>query len=159
MRSQRRQAELEPGSGGLLALPYLAGERAPFSAPEARGALVGLSMATGRAEVYRAVVDALALSAVTIAERLPEQRGWRATGGGCRNRVWLQATCDAIGAPVEVSEHAGEAVGPAVLALRSVGREPAVGIAATVEPTAERTRLYGELYSRYRALDEQLRKR
>ncbi|MGH3011200.1 MAG: xylulokinase [Gaiellaceae bacterium] len=151
--------ELEPGSGGLLALPYLAGERAPFSAPDARGALVGLSMATGRAEIYRAVVDALALSAVALVERVPERKVWRASGGGCKNPVWLQATCDALGAPVEVSKHAGEAVGPAVLALRSIGLEPAVGIAARVEPTAERTQLYDELYSRYRTLDEQLRKR
>lgn len=150
--------ELEPGSGGLLALPYLAGERAPFSAPEARGALVGLTLATGRAEVYRAVVDALALSAMAIAERLPERQAWRASGGGCRNPAWLQATCDALGTPVEVCEYAGEAVGPAILALRAVGLEHQVGIAATVEPQAERTRQYAELYSRYRDLDERLRR-
>ena len=150
---------LEPGSGGVLALPYLAGERAPFSAPKARGALIGLSLTTGRAEVYRAVVDALALSAVAIAERLPEHKAWRASGGGCRNRVWLQATSDALGAPVEVSKHAGEAVGPAVLALRAAGLEPTVRIAATVEPAAERTQRYEELYSRYRELDDRLTER
>ena len=149
--------ELEPGTGGLLALPYLAGERAPFSAPEARGALVGLSLATGREDVYRAVVDALALSAVAIAERLPKRRSWRASGGGCRNTAWLQATCDALGARVEVTEHAGEAVGPAVLALRSIGLDPRIGIAATVEPQAERTRQYAKLYGRYRELDDRLR--
>jgi xylulokinase len=150
-------AKREPGSGGLLALPYLAGERAPFSAPEARGALVGLSLATGRAEVYRAIVDALALCALAIAERLPERRAWRASGGGCKDPAWLQATCDALAAPVEISEQAGEAVGPAVLALRSVGLDPRVGIAATVEPRTERTRQYAELYSRYRELDDRLR--
>jgi xylulokinase len=149
--------ELEPGSGGLLALPYLAGERAPFSAPETRGALVGLALTTGREDVYRTLVDALALSAVAIAERLPERRAWRASGGGCRNPAWLQATCDALGAPIEVCEHAGEAVGPAVLALRSVGLDPHLGIAATVEPKTERTRQYAELYSRYRELDDRLR--
>ena len=149
--------ELEPGSGGLLALPYLAGERAPFSAPEARGALVGLALATGREDVYRSFVDALALSAVAIAERLPERRAWRASGGGCRNPTWLQATCDALGAPIEVCKHAGEAVGPAALALRSVGLDPRVGIPATVEPKAERTRRYAELYARYRELDDRLR--
>jgi xylulokinase len=149
--------EVVPGSGGLLALPYLAGERAPFSAPEARGALVGLSLATGRAHVYRAVVDALALSAVAIAELLPKPRAWRATGGGCRNPAWLQATCDALGARVEVTEHAGEAVGPAVLALRSLGLDPQIGIAATVEPKEERTRQYARLYGRYRELDDRLR--
>jgi xylulokinase len=148
---------LEPGSGGLLAVPHLAGERAPFSAPEARGALVGLTLATGREDVYRSLVDALALSAVAIAERLPERRAWRASGGGCRNPAWLQATCDALGAPIEVCGHAGEAVAPAALALRSVGLDPQVAIAATVEPRAEHTRRYAELYSRYRELDDRLR--
>jgi xylulokinase len=148
---------LEPGSRGLLALPYVAGERAPFSAPEARGAVVGLSLSTGRVHVYRAFVDSLALSALTIAERLPRRQAWRASGGGCRNPVWLQATCDALAAPVEVSQDAGEAVGPAVLALRSVGLDPPVGGAATVEPKAERTRQYQELFTRYRELDDRLR--
>jgi xylulokinase len=148
---------LEPGSGGLLALPYLAGERAPFSAPEARGALVGLALTTGRGDVYRSLVDALALSAVAITERLPQRRAWRASGGGCRNSAWLEATCDALGAPIEVCEHAGEAVGPAVLALRSAGLDPHVAIAARVEPRADRTRRYAELDSRYRELDDRLR--
>jgi sugar (pentulose or hexulose) kinase len=105
----------------------------------------------------RAVVDALALSAVAIAELLPKPRAWRATGGGCRNPAWLQATCDALGARVEVTEHAGEAVGPAVLALRSLGLDPQIGIAATVEPKEERTRQYARLYGRYRELDDRLR--
>jgi xylulokinase len=152
-------AELEPGSGGLLALPYLAGERAPFSDPDARGAFVGLSLSTGRAEVYRAVVDALALAAKTIVERLPERRAWRATGGGCRNQAWLHATCDALDAPIEVVEHAGEAVGPALLGLRSVGIEPSVAVAATLEPRAERAQRYEELSGRYRALGDRLRER
>jgi xylulokinase len=150
-------AELEPGSGGLLALPYLAGERAPFSDPQARGAVTGLSLTTGRADLYRAVVDALALAAVSIADRLPERRSWRASGGGCRNPAWLRATCDALRSPVDVVEHAGEAVGPAVLALRSLGLQPRVGIATTVEPRAERTRRYESLYTRYRDLGERLR--
>jgi xylulokinase len=152
-------AELEPGSGGLLALPYLAGERAPFSDARARGALIGLSLTTGRADLYRAVVDALALAAVSIARHLPERRSWRASGGGCRNAAWLLATCDALGAPVEVVEHAGEAVGPAALALRMIGLEPPVGIAATVEPRAGRTRRYEDLYARYRELGERLSER
>jgi xylulokinase len=152
-------AKLEPGSGGVLALPYLAGERVPFSDAGARGALVGLTFATGRAELVRAVVDALALAAVSVAERLPERPGWRASGGGCRNSAWLRATADALGAPIEVVQHAGEAVGPAILGLRSVGLEPPVRIAAQVEPFTENTRRFEELYARSRELHYRLRER
>ena len=69
-----RAAELEPGSGGLLALPYLAGERAPFADPEARGALAGLTLLTGRTEIYRAFVDSLALAASPSRSFSPSRR-------------------------------------------------------------------------------------
>ena len=150
-------AGLEPGSGGLVALPYLAGERVPFSDARARGALVGLTLATGAAEAYRAFVDALALSAADIANRLPRAGTWRACGGGCQDPAWLGATSDALGVPVEVVAHAGEAVGPAVLALRSAGFDPPVELTVRVEPDPERTTLYRMLSGRYRGLYERLR--
>jgi xylulokinase len=150
-------AGLEPGSGGLLALPYLAGERAPFSDAGARGALVGLTLATGAAEVYRAFVDALALSAAAIAKRLARRGTWRACGGGCRDQAWLGATSDALGAPVEVGAHAGEAFGAAVLALRSAGFDPPVEVTVRVEPDLEHTALYRVLSDRYRGVYERLR--
>jgi xylulokinase len=150
---ERERAEapaLEPGAGGLVALPYLAGERAPFSDPAASGGLVGLTLGTNRAELYRAFVDALALVALGLAERLPVVGPWRAAGGGCLNATWLSATCDAFGAPLEVVEHAGEAVGPATLALRSLGLDPPVRIAKRVEPNAERSEKYRALLARSR---------
>ena len=151
-------AELEPGSGGVLALPYLAGERAHFPIQGARGA-------------HRPVADDRQGGGLPRGRRRPGAlrrvdrrapagaRSWRASGGGCRNPAWLRATCDALGAQVEVIKHAGEAVGPAVLALRSVGLEPPVGIAATVKPRADRTRRYEGLYARYRELGDRLRER
>jgi xylulokinase len=150
-------AKLEPGRTGLLALPYLAGERAPLWDSAARGALVGLTLETSQDEVYRALVDALALAAYAIAERLPRRNRWRASGGGSRNEAWLQATCDALGEPVTVTAYAGEAVGPAALALRAVGLDPAVGVAAEVRPDAERSRRLRSLHGRQRELYERLR--
>jgi xylulokinase len=154
---ERAAAELEPGSGGLVALPHLAGERAPFADPEARGALAGLSLLSGRIEIYRAFVDSLALAALAIADLLPAPETWRASGGGCRNTAWLGATCDALGAPIEVVEYAGEAVGPAHLALRSVGLEPPVRVGSRVEPDRERTRRFRDLAARQRRLYRRLR--
>jgi xylulokinase len=153
----RAVAELEPGAGGLLALPYVAGERSPFSDPDARGALVGLTLRTRRTEVYRAFVDALALAALAVSDLVPAPGAWRASGGGCRNPAWLGATCHALGAPIDVVEHAGEAVGPARLALRSVGLEPPVGIETRLEPDAERARRFRMLSGRSRELYDRLK--
>ena len=135
-------AALRPGAGGLLALPYLAGERTPLRDPEARGVLVGLTLGTTPAKTYRALVDAVALSVrhhldVLRAAGLAPAR-LRLGGGGTRNPAWLQATADATGLELDVVAHAGEAIGPCDLALRAVGLEPVDRVAATVAPDAAR---------------------
>ena len=152
----RAAAELEPG--GLLALPYLAGERTPLWDPFTRGALVGLSLDSGPAVVYRALVDSLALAALDHAERLEAELGpcpaWRATGGGTRHPLWPQATADALGAPLQIAPDAGEAAGPALLALRALGLDPERPPAAVVEPNPHRGERYRALLPAFRELSE-----
>ena len=79
-------ASLMPGAGGLLVLPYFAGERAPVWDPAARGAILGATLATTREELARAMIDGVALSALDIAARLPDAgdagQAWRL----CRRR-------------------------------------------------------------------------
>ena len=45
--------DIEPGAGGLVALPYLAGERAPIGDPHARGLVLGLTLGTTPAQLRR----------------------------------------------------------------------------------------------------------
>jgi xylulokinase len=135
---------------GLLALPYLAGERTPLWDPLARGALVGLTPDVGPAEVYRALVESLALVVLDHAERLEQALGpavsWRVTGGGVRNELWLQATADALGAPLEIPPDAAEGVGPSLLALRALGLDTERRPVRTVMPDPRRSeRLRGRL--------------
>jgi xylulokinase len=147
-------AQVEPDR--LLALPYLSGERTPLWDPFARGALVGLSTDTGPPEIYRALVESLALSLLDHAARLEETLGacpsWRVTGGGTRNRVWTEATADALGAPLEIAPDAVAAPGPALLALRMGGADPQRPPAATVEPDAERAGRLRRLLPAFRDL-------
>ena len=135
----RAAADVEPGA--LLALPYLAGERTPLWDPAARGAFVGLSPATGPAELHRALVDSLALAVLDHAERLERALGpcpaWRVTGGGVRHPVWPQATADALGVPLQVVPHAADAVGPALFGPALGGSRPA---ATGPSPRWSRTR-------------------
>ncbi|MEI7780210.1 MAG: FGGY-family carbohydrate kinase, partial [Actinomycetes bacterium] len=102
----RDAASLLPGDGGLIFLPYLAGERSPVHDPAARGLLMGLTADTRPAQIYRAVADGLALSIRDHQQRLAEigihASIWRAGGGGSRNDLLVQATSDALGEPVEV---------------------------------------------------------
>ena len=147
---------LEPGAGGLLVLPYLAGERTPVWDPHARGVVAGLTLGTRRVELFRAFVDGVALSARDHVELLRgvglEPTRWRASGGGTNDETWLRATCDAIGAPLDVVEHAGAAVGPAVLALRAIGVDVSLPVAREIAPDPARTARFDELYGAYREL-------
>jgi sugar (pentulose or hexulose) kinase len=116
---------LPPGAGGLLALPYLAGERTPVNDPFASGAVLGPTYSTTRDELCRAFIDAVALSVLDHANRLRtggvDPARWRAAGGATRNAALLHACCDALGRPLDVMRHASVAIGPAALALRAAG--------------------------------------
>ncbi len=58
----------QPGSEGLVYLPYLMGERTPIWDPAARGAFMGLSSRHTRAHLYRAILEGVAYAFRQIAE-------------------------------------------------------------------------------------------
>lgn len=149
-------AHLLPGAGGLVALPYMSGERAPVWDAAARGVVLGATLATTRAELHRAMLDGVVLSGLDLVTRLGVVAGlpdvWRASGGGTRHPLWAQAMCDAIGRPIEIVTHAGEAVAPAQLALRALGRGAEPGIERVLQPDPRRQARYAKLYSIYSGL-------
>ena len=155
---RRAAEELAPGAGGILVLPYFAGERTPVWDLGARGAVLGLSLDHSAAHVYRGLVDALALAIRDHVARLPgaPPPRWRVTGGGTRNPAWLQATADALDAPLDVVADAGEAVGPALLALAAIGAPAQRAIERTVLPDPGRAGRFGVLYDAYRRLHPRL---
>lgn len=148
-------ASLPPGTGGLLALPYLDGERAPVWDPGARGAFVGLTTSTTSAEMYRATIDAVALSAADLAGRLAAPRldagQWRVGGGGVHDEAWLRATVDAVGEPMLVADLA-DASGAARSAFRALGVDTPDLATRLVEPDAERHAAYARLLPAYRGM-------
>ncbi len=66
-----------PGAGGLVFLPYLMGERTPYDDALARGAFVGLTARTTKAEMSRAVLEGITLRPLRRARSRPRraQRG------------------------------------------------------------------------------------
>ncbi len=145
-----------PGSTGLIALPYFAGERAPIWDAGATGAILGLTLSTTASDLHQALTEAVALSVLDLADRLEPLAGnrqsFRASGGGLRNAAWAQATADALGCRLETVEHAGEAIGPATLALRCIGIFGKPRIAAELRPDPRHHARYRELLAIYRRL-------
>ncbi|MGP4018370.1 gluconokinase [Saccharopolyspora sp. 5N708] len=118
--------EVPAGADGLMALPYLLGERAPWWEPGLTGSFVGLRRSHGRAEMTRAVVEGvaqqLALVRDAVADSGAEVRAVRATGGGFRSRVWADAIAAALDIDLELAAGSGgSGLGAVLLGWRALG--------------------------------------
>lgn len=87
----------KPGSGRLLFLPYLLGERSPHWDPEARGAFIGLSQRNDKQDILRSVLEGVTFNLNIIVEIFSEKMNFpelRVIGGGAKGRVWRQIMAD-----------------------------------------------------------------
>lgn len=115
---------VQPGSEGLIFLPYLTGERTPHPDPYARGVFFGLTLRHGLGHMARAVMEGVTFG-LRDALEIMRDLGIRpkeiiASGGGAKSPLWRQILADNFEtriATVNASE--GGAYGAAVLA--SVG--------------------------------------
>ena len=154
--------EAPAGANGLLFLPYLLGERTPHMDPRARGLFLGLTVAHGRPEMIRAVMEGVALACYDAYETLIEVSTEAAqivvAGGGARSRLWRQIIADVFGLPVRpVALEEQSALGAALLAGGGLNIfEPATaarewaGYGPDVEPDARAHEQYGQLLSLFR---------
>ena len=154
------------GAGGVLALPYFAGERTPFRDPHARGVFAGLGLATTRGDLYRAVLEGAALGlrhllGAALAGGL-EVTSARAVGGGA-GALWTRIVSDATGLTQEVVEpQLGAPLGAARLAAEGAGlitrdAAPWVRVTRVVTPDPEAAHRYDELFPLFRQLYEATR--
>jgi xylulokinase len=151
-------ASVRPGAEGLLVLPYLAGERTPIFDPHARGAVLGLTLSHGRAEIMRAMLEGVALGVrhnlAAFDEVSPPATRFLAVGGGARTTTWPQIVSDVSGIPQLLPHHTlGAALGDAMLAAGAAGfsgLERWNPVQATIEPNLELGPMYSALFDRYR---------
>jgi glycerol kinase len=97
---------LRSGDDDAVFVPSLAGLGAPFWAPEARAGWVGLSLATRRADLVRAVAFGIAAQVAVLGQAMAEDLGrplerLRVDGGLARSGVLMQAQADLLQVPVE----------------------------------------------------------
>ncbi|KMW58942.1 Carbohydrate kinase, FGGY [Candidatus Rhodobacter oscarellae] len=119
-------AESPTGAKGLLMLPYFSGERTPIHDPNAKGAFFGLNLTHTRGDMYRALIEGIAMGTAHVVETFRDVDAAPsrilAVGGGTKNALWLQATSDYAEVPQIVSEKTvGASYGDAFLAACAVG--------------------------------------
>lgn len=100
-------AATEPGSDGLVFVPFLNGERTP-DLPEARGSVVGISANNfSAAHLIRAVIEGVSFGILNgldlILQGKPAER-ILLIGGGARSGGWAQLLADATGALIQIPE-------------------------------------------------------
>ncbi len=160
-------ARLRPGESGLLALDWNNGNRDPLSDPRLSGLLLGQTLHTSAADIYRACLESVAMTGRMILEAV-EAGGVRidevvCTGGVAeKSPLFLQIYADLTGrelalAPSSQSVALGSALAGAVLA----GAHPDLPAAqatmlrparARFHPVPAHTRVYERLYLHHQAL-------
>ena len=120
-------AEINPGSDGLIFLPYLDGERSPIFDASARGCFFGLSLAHTKSHFMRAVFEGVAYALNSIFEVFKEQGNvekMKIIGGGANSELWKQILTDVWEIPLAVlNTSAGDScsLGAAAVAGTAVG--------------------------------------
>jgi xylulokinase len=150
-------AGVPAGSNGVLFLPYMLGERTPWWNPNARGAFVGLNLATRREDMLRAVIEGITMNLgiiVNIFRGHVPIDAITVIGGGARSEVWRQIMADVYGCPVQSLNFLEEAtsMGAAVIGGVAAGLFPDFDVIhrfvradQTATPGAENQRLYAKL--------------
>src|SRR5690554_2956909 len=160
----REAAELEVNENSLLALDWLNGRRTPDADQNLKSAMLGLSLGTTPAMIFRALVEATAFGAKAIVDRFVQEGVGIdqviAMGGiAKKNPFVMQVTADVLNMPIKVvrSEQAC-ALGASIFAAAAAGVYPSVyeaqakmssDFSETYVPNQERAELYSKVYEKY----------
>lgn len=153
----RLAATVPAGSGGLIMLPYLYGERAPHWSSLPSGAYIGLRDSHGRAHLIRAAIEGvcqqlgLVLQSMRSAGLAIDEV--RATGGFARSPLWRQILSDTLDLTVGYPQgHEGSGFGAALLGMQALEMVPSIDVAADLVAIADVVRPEPAAAARYAAL-------
>ena len=161
----RGAAKLAPGESGLLALDWNNGNRTILVDQRLTGLLVGQTLYTTPAEIYRALIEATAFGALTIINRFEEygvKIGQIVNCGGIaeKNPLVMQIYADVTGRPMKISRSAqtcalGSAIAGAVVGGAyqdfASAQKAMTGLKPRVfKPDPKAHAVYRDLYALYR---------
>src|SRR5204863_3514571 len=166
-------ARILPGASGLLALDWNNGNRCTLVDSQLTGLLLGQTLYTTPAEIYRALIEATAFGALTIINRFEEygvevEHVVNCGGIAEKNPLVMQIYADVTGRPIKISRSAqtcalGAAIAGAVVAGKRAGgygtfteaQKAMTGLKSLVfQPNPKAHAVYKELYALYRKLHD-----
>ena len=153
------------GHNKTFFLPYLMGERSPINDTSARGAFIGMSMDTTRADMLQAVFEGVAFA---LRDSIEVARGFeidisRSTicGGGSKSKLWVKMIASIMNFPIDMPLiEEGPGFGGALLAMVAAGYKESVeqavhefcGVKSTVMPNKELVALYEDRYQEFKKI-------
>jgi xylulokinase len=159
-------AKVPIGSRGLVMLPYFSGIMTPYWDPAGRGVLAGLSGSHTRADLYRAMMEGIALEQAMMTNRVAAVTSpidhFAIVGGGSKSDLWCQIVSDASARDVKRLDTAeASALGAAMAAAKGAGWFKTIAGAAQAmsgkptkifRPRNKEAKAYAELLAIYRDL-------
>lgn len=161
--------KLRPGESGLLALDWHNGNRTVLIDPRLTGAVIGLTLHTSPAELYRSWIEATAFGSRAIIDRfeeydVPITRVVNGGGISAKNRMVLQIFADVLNRPLEVSRSKQTCALGAAMSGAVVGGAHATFADATsamtgtpqdvFHPVPKNVAVYERLYRLYKRLHD-----
>lgn len=157
----------QPGAGGVRFFPHLAGATSPHWWSNARAAFTGLSLAAGRGEIVRSILEGVAFQVranLEVVERLAPLEQVILFGGGANSQLWRRIIADVTAKPVRATHTVDVANwGACILAGLGAGlyADPAIArsrmmLSPTVEPSPAAVQEYERLYQDYLAEERRL---
>jgi xylulokinase len=152
------------GAGGVVLVPYWQGCMTPHWDSAARGVIAGLSGSTHRGDIYRALLEGIALEQAICTNKAEQATGeaitrYVAIGGGAASDLWSQILADATARPVSRSTTVeASSLGAAMAAAMGCGWFPTLAASSeamagettrTFEPDPKRSARYAELRAIY----------
>ncbi len=157
-------SKLLPGESGLLALDWHNGNRTILVDQRLTGGIIGLTLQTTPAEMYRAWIEATAFGSRIIMERF-EEYGQKVEsiincgGISVKNPLVMQIYADVMGRPIAISRSAQTAaLGSAIAGAVAAGAYPSFAEATAAmtglhprvfQPDPARQAVYDRLYALY----------
>ncbi len=137
-------AAVEPGSEGLIFLPYLEGERSPIFDSNARGVFFGLSPVHRREHLLRATVEGVSFALRSVLEVMRESfavPALRLIGGGGQSALRQQMLANVCGVAIQtLSTQSADATSLGAAFAAGVG----VGLFDDFPQTARTIKVTGE---------------
>lgn len=161
--------KLQPGESGLLALDWHNGNRTILVDQRLTGAVLGLTLHTTPAELYRAWIEATAFGARVIMERFEEygqkvEQIINCGGISVKNPLVMQIYADIMGRPITISRSSQTAaLGAAIAGAVAAGAFPSFAVAMETmtachprvfTPNPESQKVYDRIFALYREIHD-----